>query len=102
MKYKAHWVEHLRAAIITALAAQPCYSCRASMLVDLVNAATAMHATLPDINDALTWLAGEGLVAQGCRGGLAIAELTERGADAAYGRIAVAGVQPPPTNGSRP
>jgi Fe2+ or Zn2+ uptake regulation protein len=95
MNYKAHFLSHLRLAILRLLAEAPGYSLNSSIITDAV-AQLGLAATRDQVRGEIAWLAEQGLAASDdLPGGLMVATLTERGGDVASGRAHVPGVQRP-------
>ena len=91
------WWEHLRTALLIALAHE-CKDGRGheSLLTDLVNA-VFIAADRDQVREALVWLHGAKLVEAVVVSGAMAAKLTEKGRDTAEGRRTVEGVKPPST-----
>lgn len=91
------WWEHLRTALLVALAHE-CKDGRGheSLLTDLVNA-VFIAADRDQVREALVWLHERKLVEVTVVSGALAAKLTERGRDTAEGRRTVEGVKPPST-----
>ncbi|MFV3126108.1 hypothetical protein [Niveispirillum sp. KHB5.9] len=91
------WWEHLRTALLVALARE-CKDGRGheSLLTDLVNA-VYIAADRDQVRTALLWLHEKALVEAVVVSGAMAAKLTERGRDTAEGRRTVEGVKPPST-----
>lgn len=92
------WWEHLRTALLVALAHE-CKDGRGheSLLTDLVNA-VYIAADRDQVREVLAWLHERKLVEVAVVSGAMAAKLTERGRDTAEGRRTVEGVKPPSTS----
>lgn len=91
------WWEHLRTALLVALARE-CKDGRGndSLLTDLANA-VFIAADRDQVRESLLWLHERGLVEAVVVSGTMAAKLTEKGRDTAEGRRIVEGVKPPST-----
>ena len=94
MNYEQTVQEHLRLTILRILADDTDYTMNDSLITDL----TENYGFTPSrdrVRTELAWLKEQGLVRTDTDPGITIAILTERGADAAYGRVTVPGVKRP-------
>ena len=94
MSYEQTVQEHLRITLLRLLSEDPNYTMNDSILTDL----TENYGFTPSrdrVRTELAWLAEQGLVKADSEPGITIATLTERGADAARGRVTIPGVKRP-------
>lgn len=94
MKYEQQVREHVRLTILRLLEEDPNYTMNDSMITDLVPA-YGFSQSRDQIRTALAWLREQGLIIYGDNPDIVIAQLSERGADVALGRITVPGVKRP-------
>ena len=86
--------EHLRITLLRLLAEQPDYTLNESILADL-STAYGFNPSRDRVRTELAWLREQGLVTTEDLGGFVVATLTERGEDAARGRVVVPGIKRP-------
>lgn len=100
MSYGQHFAAHLRLTILRVLSELPGYKCNDSMLTDAADA-VGVPATRDQVRTEIAWLAEQRLVTVTDPGliPLTIATATERGLEAARGRVNVPGVQRPAPRG---
>lgn len=94
MNYNAFLQEDRRLVILRVLSELPQYSANSSVLY----AALARYAHYPSrdvVKSELHWLAEQGLIRIDEMSPVLVATLTERGHDAAAGRIRIPGIQRP-------
>lgn len=95
MDYAKHFAEHVRITVLRLLAEVPDYRLNSSLLADGCDA-MGLPVTRDNMRTQLAWLAEQGLIAvTAITEQLSIAKLTERGLEAAKGRIRVPGVRLP-------
>lgn len=89
------YATHVRIAVLRLLAEASEYRLNASIINDMV-AQLGLSASRAQIMTQIAWLDEQGLVtSRDLPSGLVVATLTERGHDAAIGRITVPGVRRP-------
>lgn len=94
MSYEETLQQHLRLTILRLLADDQSYTMNDSIITDL----TPEYGFTPSrdrVRTELSWLKQQGLVRYDDDAGIIIAELTERGLDAARGRVTVPGIKRP-------
>jgi Fe2+ or Zn2+ uptake regulation protein len=94
MSFEQTLQEHLRITILRLLLEDPDYTLNESLITDL----TEDYGFTPSrdkVRTQLAWLKEQGLVAYDDDPKIIIAELTERGGDAARGRVTVPGIKRP-------
>lgn len=94
MSYEKHIIEHLRITILRLLLEQTDYTLNESLVVDM-STEYGFSPSRDRVRSELYWLREQGLVELREPSGLAVATLTERGADVAAGRALAPGVKRP-------
>lgn len=89
------WREDLRLTVLRLLAEAPGYTLNDSLVTKSVQT-LGIAATRDQIRTEMTWLEQQGVVrCQVLSGGLIVAQLTERGSDAAQGLAPIPGISRP-------
>lgn len=98
MSYQEHFAKHLRISLLRLLNEAPACRANSSILASAVQH-LGLTASRDQVKVELAWLAEQRLVTTEDMAGLVVATLTERGCDAAEGRVIVPGVQRPTPRG---
>ncbi|WP_028588252.1 hypothetical protein [Desulfocurvus vexinensis] len=94
MSYEKYLVEHLRITILRLLLEQTDYTLNESLIADM-STEYGFSPSRDRVRNELYWLREQGLVELREPSGLAVATLTERGADVAAGRALAPGIKRP-------